>query len=121
MKCVRTVRYQIKVNGALSDQFCPTRGLCQGDPLSPYLFVICGEGLSALLQEAERRGRITGVKICQAAPSVSHLFFADDSMILLKAKQEEAMALREVLDLYENSSGQCINLEKSALMFSQNT
>ncbi|KAE8790023.1 hypothetical protein D1007_35703 [Hordeum vulgare] len=79
------------------------------------------EALSSLLHEAGRRGRITGVKIYQTAPSVSHLFFAHDSMIMLKAKQEEAMVLREVLDLYENCSGQCINLKKLALMFSQNT
>ena len=97
MKCVTTVRYQIKVNGVLTESFVPTRGLRQGDPLSPYLFVICAEGLSVLLHEAEEQGRISGVKICQNAPSVSHLLFADDSMIFLKAKQEEVAALHEIL------------------------
>lgn len=121
MKCVSTVRYQIKINGKLTQQFCPSRGLRQGDPLSPYLFVICAEGLSALLQDAEERGTISGVKICHGAPSVSHLFFADDSMLLLKANQQEAEALHEVLKLYEESSSQCINVEKSAVMFSPNT
>uniref|UniRef100_A0A8R7TWY1 Reverse transcriptase domain-containing protein n=1 Tax=Triticum urartu TaxID=4572 RepID=A0A8R7TWY1_TRIUA len=121
MKCVTTVRYQIKVNGVLTEQFVPTRGLRQGDTLSPYLCVICAEGLSALLNDAEEHGRISGIKICQTAPSVSHLLFTDDSVIFLKAKQEEAAALHDILELYENYSGQCINTEKSAIMFSPNT
>lgn len=121
MRCVTSVRYQIKLNGALTQQFSPTRGLRQGDPISPYLFVICAEGLSALLQDAERNGRISGVQICPAAPVVSHLFFADDSILLMKADRREAEALQEVLELYENCSGQCINTEKSAMMFSPNT
>ena len=120
MKCVTTVRYQIKVNGALTKQFTPTRGLRQGDPLSPYLFVICAEGLSALLQDAEANGRISGVRICPAAPAVTHLFFADDSVLLIKANVEEAVALRQIFELYENCSGQCINAEKSDIMFSKN-
>jgi hypothetical protein len=48
------------------------------------------------------------------------LFFADDSLLLIKATVEEAVALREALDLYENCSGQCLNAEKSAIMFSKN-
>jgi hypothetical protein len=121
MKCVTTVRYQIKVNGNFTEQFTPSRGLRQGDPLSPYLFVICAEGLSALLQEAEANGKITGIRICPAAPPVTHLFFADDSVLLIKANGAEARALRDILDLYENCSGQCINAEKSAIMFSKNS
>uniref|UniRef100_A0A452ZV79 Reverse transcriptase domain-containing protein n=1 Tax=Aegilops tauschii subsp. strangulata TaxID=200361 RepID=A0A452ZV79_AEGTS len=121
MKCVSTVRYQIKVNRTLTTQFCPSRGLRQGDPLSPYLFVICAEGLSASLHDAAEKGSISGVKICPGAPSISHPFFANDSVLLIKANQQEAAALHEALKLYEESSGQCINVEKSAVMFSPNT
>jgi hypothetical protein len=83
MKCVSTVSYRIKVNGALSESFEPERGLRQGDPLSPYLFLLCAEGFSALLAKAEEDGLISGVKICRNAPSISHLLFVDDSLILI--------------------------------------
>lgn len=54
MKCVTSVRYSIKVNGELFQQFAPSRGLRRGDPSSPYLFAICAVGLSALLNEAHQ-------------------------------------------------------------------
>jgi hypothetical protein len=121
MKCLSTVTYRIKVNGALSEPFTPERGLRQGDPLSPYLFLICAEGFSALLNKAEEDGLIAGIKICRNAPSISHLLFADDSLILIRAKREDASQLRSILELYEQCSGQMINKAKSAILFSTNT
>jgi hypothetical protein len=72
------------------------------------------------LKEAEVRGVLSGHKICPRVPSLSHLFFADDSVMLMKARREEAVVLKEILQLYENCSGQCINVEKSSLLFSAN-
>ena len=92
-----------------------------GDPLSPYLFLICAEGFSALLHQAERDGSLQGIKVCPNAPSVSHLLFADDSLILFRAKEEDAQQLQHILNLYEECSGQMINKDKSAIMFSPNT
>jgi hypothetical protein len=74
-----------------------------------------------LLHHAERNDMIQGIRICNGAPSVSHLLFADDSLILMKATSSNASCLREVLELYEACYGQQINKEKSSIMFSKNT
>ena len=83
--------------GELTEEFVPERGLRQGDPISPYLFLLCAEGFSSLLARAELEGKIGGVRICRSAPSVSHLLLADDSLILCRATEEEAGHLRELL------------------------
>ena len=67
----------------------PTRGLKQGDPLSPYLFLLCAIGLQELIKKAKTNGDIRGVPICKNGPWVSHLFFADDSVLFCRAKVEE--------------------------------
>lgn len=121
MNCVSTVSYSIKINGDLSTRFKPQRGLRQGDPLSPYLFLLCAEDFSALLNRAEENGLISGVMICPDAPSVSHLLFADDSLILIRATEGDAMQSQAILDLFEQCSGQVINKLKSAVLFSTNT
>ena len=97
------------------------RGLRQGDPLSPYLFIICAEGLSAMLRKAESDGKIVGIKVCRTAPSVNHLFFTVDYVILMRVRNEEAAELKRVLGVYERVSGQVINIEKSSILFSPNT
>lgn len=121
MKCVTSVSYKIRVNRQLTDTFHPERGLRQGDPLSPYLFLLCAEGFSAMLARAELEGKLKGIKICHGAPSVSHLLFADDSLILCRADGGDAQRLQSILQIYEECSGQMINMEKSAVMFSPNT
>jgi hypothetical protein len=130
MKCVSMVTYSIKVNGAPTEMFTPERSLRQRDPLSPYFFLLCAEGFSTLLNKAETDGLIAGVKICHDVPSVSHLLFSDDSLILIRAKREDAMKLQSILNLfflrtsilnlYEQCSGQVINKSKSAVLFSRN-
>jgi len=112
----------VKINGEYSNYFRPRRGLRQGDPLSPYLFILCpDEGLSALLRQAEARKDIEGIRVCPRAVCVSHLFFADDTLILIKAIESSARALQKILELYEEVSGQMINKDKTCIMFSPNT
>jgi hypothetical protein len=73
------------------------------------------------LNAAEERGELMGIKVCQEAPSVNHLLFADDSLILFKINEQSTGQLQSVLSLYENCSGQMINKDKSSVMFSKNT
>ena len=74
MACVTSVTYSIMVNGEPKRYIRPTRGLRQRDPLSPYLFLICAEGLSALMRKAERDSLLKGVCICRGGPRISFIF-----------------------------------------------
>jgi hypothetical protein len=121
MQLVTTVTYRVKVNGELTEQIFPGRGLRQGDPLSPYLFLICAEGFSCLLNAAEARGDLKGVRVCPGAPSINHLLFADDSLLFFKIDNQSTHHLQGILSLYEDCSGQMINKEKCSIMFSPNT
>ncbi|EEC66671.1 hypothetical protein OsI_32959 [Oryza sativa Indica Group] len=120
MNCVTTVNYKIKVNGDYTEVIKPDRGLRQGDPLSPYLFVICAEAFSAAIQAAEGSKRLCGLRICRGAPILTHLFFADDSLLLLKATESVANEMKQIILDYERSSGQIVNRDKSVVMFSSN-
>jgi hypothetical protein len=73
MTCVRTVTYSILINGQPHGRILPTRGIRQGDPLSPYLFILCAEGLSTVLRRAEQEGSITGLQIAKGGTKINHL------------------------------------------------
>lgn len=120
MRCVSTVEYGIQLNGEEVSQVSPSRGLRQGDPLSPYLFIIGMEGLSALLRKAVSDGNMHGIKVCYHAPAISHLLFADDCFIFCEASPQEATFLMEVLHIFELFSGQKVNVEKSSVSFTRN-
>ena len=76
MECVKSVTYSILVNGEPKGHILPTRGIRQGDPLSPYLFLLVSEGLNGLIQHAVEGGQIEGFALCRSGPKISHLFFA---------------------------------------------
>jgi hypothetical protein len=101
--------------------FQPSRGLRQGDPMSPYLFLICAEVLSSLLFQAERKGVISGVPTSPKGPRISHLFFSDDSMIFCKANLVEWRRVLRIFGIYEAGCGQKVNLMKTSIFFSRNT
>ncbi|KAK2415590.1 hypothetical protein QL285_038058 [Trifolium repens] len=120
MKCVTSVSFSILVNGEPSQYFAPQRGIRQGDPLSPYLFILCADVFSSMLTNKQDQSLINEISIAQNAPKVSHLFFADDSLIFCQANKEEVVQLKSVFDEYERISGQKINLGKSEMTFSPN-
>ena len=121
MMCVTTVEYSVLINGEAKGKINPTKGLRQGDPISPYLFLLCTEGLSAMLKKEESDGQIKGVAVCRGASHVSHLLFANDSIVFCRASVEECDRLIKVLKEYEGDSGQKLNKEKTSLFFSKNT
>lgn len=117
MRCVTKVRYAVRINGELSQPFVPTRGLRQGDPISPYLFLLCTEGLSYLMKKKEVEGKLKGVKNGRSGPTISHLLFADDSIFFTRGDAKNLQALNDVLQTYSQGSGQRINFEKSSVFF----
>nr|XP_027120601.1 uncharacterized protein LOC113737596 [Coffea arabica] len=102
MECVTSVTYSVNINREKTGFIRPIRGLRQGDILSPYLFLICAEGFSSLIKQANSQGSLT-----------------DDSLIFCKASEGEAGQLRRILEVYRKASGQLINMEKSSLFFSR--
>jgi hypothetical protein len=121
MECITTVSYSVLIDGEPKGYIRPSRGIRQGDPLSPYLFLLYAERLTALIRQAERMGNITGVSISRGGPRVSHLLFADDSLLFCQASIAASEKLMEILSTYEDSSGQKLNKEKTTIFFSHNT
>lgn len=108
MECVTSVVYSMRFNGELLEQFRPTRGLRQGDPLSPYLFLIVAKGLSACIQKRIEDDSLHELKLTRRGPGISHLLFADDSLLFFEATTGHAQILKEILNTYETCTGQLL-------------
>ncbi|KAA3474148.1 reverse transcriptase [Gossypium australe] len=94
-KCANTVSYSVVFNDYTGHTFIPSRGLRQGDPLSPFLFLFCGEGLSSLMRLALEGKIVRGVKASRSGLQVSHLLFADDCILFGEATERGATSLKE--------------------------
>lgn len=118
MEYVTTVSFSIFANGEKRASFKPSRGLWQGDPLSPYLFILVVDVLSRLINQSLLSNQITGIKIRRSCPTLSHLLFADDVLRFLKANLNQCHNVRHVLRVYCEASCQQINFDKSGIQFS---
>lgn len=117
MACIRSVSYEVLINGSPYGNIQPSRGLRQGDPLSPYLFLFCAEVLSQMLTKAETDHHIHGMKLAPNCPTISHLLFADDSLFFCRSTRTECEYMVSLFDKYEAASGQKINFAKSSVIF----
>ncbi|XP_033128722.1 uncharacterized protein LOC108872195 [Brassica rapa] len=121
MQCVTSVSYSFLINDSVHGKIIPSRGIRQGDPLSPYLFILCGEVLSGLCLRAQRSGHLSGLRVAIPAPRINHLLFADDTMFFLGTDDLSCISLMEIIHKYRRSSGQMINASKSSIFFSAMT
>jgi hypothetical protein len=119
--CVSSTSFLVLINGSPFGLFTPTRGLRQGDPLSPFLFILGTKVLSRLFLQQESIGLLKGIKIARSCAPINHLLFTDDLIIFAKATSAEATVLTSCLHKYCLWSGQKVNNEKSYVLFSKNT
>lgn len=116
--CFSTVQHKLLINGNLAGEVTPSRGLRQGDLLSLYLFILCMDILSRLL---EKKKKVKGIKISRGAPTIYHLMYANDMLLVGRASLDNAKAMWGCLDQFCNWSGQRVNNDKSNILFSPNT
>ncbi|RVW63178.1 putative mitochondrial protein [Vitis vinifera] len=117
--CLSTASFSVLINDSPTDFFRSIRGLRQGDPLSPYLFVLGMEALTSLINRAVRGGYLSGCRIRGregAGIQVSHLLFADDTLVFCEDSQEQLAFLSWLLLWFEATSGLRINLNKSEIL-----
>lgn len=120
MSCVTNFSTAILWNGEPLNKLSPQRGLIQGDPLSPYLFVLCMERLSILINAKVEEGQWKGIRVARNSDPITHLFFADDLILFGEDKINTCRAIMAVMDDFCFMSGQTINFSRSKLFVSKN-
>lgn len=121
MQCITSVSYSFLVNNEVACAVIPQRGIRQGDPLSPYIFILCGEVLSGLCKRAQINGTLAVLRVAINSPRINHLLFADDTMFFTKTDPQSCSTLMLILHSYEKALGQMINVAKSSISFSAKT
>ena len=109
--------FNILLNGSPFSTFYPNRGIIQGDPISPFLFILMSEGLSRLILSQAERGEIRGLKVHDGMAPQTHQQFVDDTMLMGHPLVQEAQSLKNILNLFAKASGLAINPNKSQVFF----
>ncbi|BFG34431.1 hypothetical protein CerSpe_207050 [Prunus speciosa] len=120
MGCVKFVTFAVMINGQPGRRFHPSRGIRQGDPISPYLFLFVSEVLSLMISKAINSNVLQGIKLGSDGPIVSHLLFVDDTLVFMKATKPNCDQMVQLLNVFCEASGQQINYSKSCLFFTPN-
>ncbi|XP_057747959.1 uncharacterized protein LOC130967155 [Arachis stenosperma] len=120
MTCVRASSLSIMWNGNRLDSFAPRRGFRQGDPMSPYLFVLCMERLACYISHKVVEGVWKPISVTRGGPKFSHLMFADDLLLFCQATKSQIQMVMHSLNIFCKASGMKVNLEKSKAFYSKN-
>jgi hypothetical protein len=109
--------FSILVNGVPSHPFSPSRGIRQGDPLSPFLFIIMAEGLSRSIHAAIASNSLMGLPLHGISPPISHSQFVDDTLMMGSPTVKEAHSFLSILQSFSEASGLDFNKDKSQIFF----
>lgn len=118
MICVTTAKFSLFFNCSPLGFFSNNRGIRQGDPISPYLFVLCLEYFSRLMKQLRYVNGFRYHAKCKAI-DLTHLCFADDMIIVFYADKESVLAIKETVDSFSASSGLCVSLQKTHVFLVQ--
>ena len=113
--CLETDTMSVLVNGSPTEEFRPTRGLRQGDPLAPFLFRIVAEGLAGLVRKAVKEDLLRGIKVGRDEVDCSLLQFADDTVFLCEDSFSNVFTIKAILRVFELASGLKVNFHKSKI------
>lgn len=113
LSCISTVSYQVLIYGQPSKSFNLERGIRQGDPLSPYIFILYENVLSGLLHKEPQLRNLHGIKVVRNAPQITHLLFADENLLFARSNEKETETIIQILHSYKLYSDQLVNVDKS--------
>ncbi|KAK4267638.1 hypothetical protein QN277_024391 [Acacia crassicarpa] len=118
MDCITSSSLNVLWNGERTEDFLPSQGIRQGDPMSPFIFVLCMEKLSHIIQDRVRDSTWKPVLMTKEGPSISHLMFADDLLLFGEASESQALCMTEAIEMFCVASGAKVNCSKSSVFFS---
>lgn len=119
MQCMTTINYSILINSVPSVLFSPSRELRQRDSLSPYIFLSVTQALSSLIANSKNLGLFEGLKLTRHVPVITHILFANDTLLFGVASKEKAMTFSKIIKDYSLASGENVNFQKSSIMFNR--
>ena len=120
MSCMSTSTISVLFNRGALESFQPSRGIRQGDPFSPYLFILCMEVLGAMINEKCNKKLWNPIKASQGGLAFSHLFFANNLVLFAKANRKNCVVVKQVLDTFCSLPSQKVSATKTKVFFSPN-
>nr|KYP61054.1 Retrovirus-related Pol polyprotein LINE-1 [Cajanus cajan] len=118
--CISSGKLRMMWNGEALEEFLPSRGVRQGDPISPYLFVLCMERLFQLINMTIDHRLWKPIQLSRNGPMISHLAFADDIVLFAEASLDQVEVIQGCLNVFCDSAGQKVSNEKTRIFFSKN-
>lgn len=115
-ECLSTAAVSVLINGSPIEEFVMKGGLCQGDPLSPFLFLIVTEDLHLMLEKAKSENLFFGIQVGKSGLQISHVKYADVTILSAPTTQANILAVKSILRWFELLSGFKVNFRKSCLI-----